>query len=254
MKMLNQSEYNLAGRKILITGAASGIGQALAEFLAKRGAKLGLLDLNAEALQSVTSRTGAVAVTVDLAQPAGIKPAIVELATALDGLDSVVNCAGISSRTMFEELGEAEWGRSLAINLTAPFLICQAALPWLRDSKFPSVVNIASGVGLRPTGKGTAAYAASKAGLLGLTRALAVELAPAIRVNAVCPGVTRTPMVDAALKQFSPEDRAAFLIQYPIERVAEPAEIVSVIAFLLSEASSFVTGATYAADGGRTLH
>jgi NAD(P)-dependent dehydrogenase (short-subunit alcohol dehydrogenase family) len=252
--MANQSEYHLAGRKILITGAASGIGKVLAEFLAERGAKLGLLDLNAEALQPVVAHTGAHAVTADLAHSAGIKPAIVQLATALDGLDSVVNCAGISSRTMFEELGEAEWGRSLAINLTAPFLICQAALPWLRNGKNPSVVNIASGVAMRPTGKGVSAYAASKAGLLGLTRALAIELAPAIRVNAVCPGVTRTPMVDEALKQFSPEDRAAFLIQYPLDRVAEPAEIVSVIAFLLSEASSFVTGATYTADGGRTLH
>jgi NAD(P)-dependent dehydrogenase (short-subunit alcohol dehydrogenase family) len=252
--MANQSEYNLAGRKILITGAASGIGKVLAEFLAERGAMLGLLDLNTEALKAVADQTGAHLVIADLAEPAGLKPAIVQLATALDGLDSVVNCAGISTRTLFEDLGEAEWGRSLAINLTAPFLICQAALPWLRQGKNPSVVNVASGVGLRPTGKGVLAYAASKAGLLGLTRALAVELAPTIRVNAVCPGVTRTPMVDAAFTQFSPEDRAALLSQYPIDRLAEPAEIASVIAFLLSEASSFVTGATYAADGGRTLH
>lgn len=252
--MENQSEYNLGGRNILITGAASGIGKMLAEFLAKRGAKLGLLDLNAEALKAVAYNTGAYSVTVDLAQSAGIKPAVVQLATALGDLDGLVNCAGIASRSSLEGTEQEEWERALAINLTAPFLICQAALPWLSKGKGASVVNMASGVGLRPTGRGNSSYAASKAGLLGLTRALAVELAPAIRVNAVCPGMTRTPMVDFALAEASPEDRAALVGQYPIGRPAEPIEIANVVAFLLSEASSFVTGATYAADGGRTLH
>ena len=97
-------------------------------------------------------------------------------------------------------------------------------------------------------------YAASKAGLLGLTRALAMELAPTVRVNALCPGVTRTPMVDFVLNQATDEQRDAFVSRYPLGRPAQPEEIARVIVFLLSDAASFVTGATYTADGGRTLH
>jgi NAD(P)-dependent dehydrogenase (short-subunit alcohol dehydrogenase family) len=252
--MDNVSEYKLSDRKLLVTGAASGIGRALADFLAERGAKLALIDRDEEALKRVAEQTGAHSVSLDLAQSAGIAPAVIRLATGLGGLDGVVNCAGIGRSASLDEASEEDWAQTIAINLTAPFLVSKAALPWLRAAPSPSIVNIASGVGLRPMGKGQAGYAASKAGLLGLTRALAVELAPLIRVNAVCPGLTRTPIVDSVLRDVSSADQAAFVSQYPVGRPAEPVEIANVIAFLLSEASSFVTGATYAVDGGRTLH
>ncbi|TAK98267.1 MAG: SDR family oxidoreductase [Rhodospirillaceae bacterium] len=248
------SEYHLTGRKILVTGAASGIGKALSIFLAERGTKLGLLDIDQAGLKAVSVQTSGYSVAVDLSRTNDATSAVVETATALGGLDGVVNCAGVPSGAPLAEMAEDDWAKTLAVNLTAPFVICKAALPWLSKATGASIVNISSGAALAPPGGGCCSYVASKAGLLGLTRALAVELAPAIRVNAVCPGVTRTPMVDLVLKKLSAEERAAFTSQYPLGRSAEPAEIVNVIAFLLSDASSFVTGATYTADGGRTLH
>jgi NAD(P)-dependent dehydrogenase (short-subunit alcohol dehydrogenase family) len=117
----------------------------------------------------------------------------------------------------------------------------------------PTIVNVSSGVGLMPQPK-TTPYAASKAGLLGFTRALAMELAPKVRVNAVCPGVTNTPMVADFIKPLPDGGIPPFVQQYALKRVADPGELAQVIAFLTASDSSFVTGATFAADGGRTFH
>ena len=240
-------------RRILVTGAASGIGATVSKLVTERGAKVALLDID-PSVETVAGDCNGEAVIADLAQPASIQSAVAKAAKALGGLDGIVNCAGIASGTALADLSLEDWSRATAINLTAPFIVCQAALPWLLQSSHASVVNIASGVGILPTVGAGCSYAATKAGLLGMTRALAVELATKVRVNAVCPGLTRTPMVDFVLTKASDEERAAFVKNYPMGRAADPSEISEVIAFLLSDAASFVTGATYAADGGRTLH
>ncbi len=244
---------SLGGRKIIVTGGASGIGKATAEILVANGAHVALLDV-AENLSRVAAEVGGIGFHVDLAEPSGIARVVQQVAEKLGGIDGVVNCAGVVGGAALPQLDLHTWSHALAVNLTAPFLVCQAAVPWLVESGKGAVVNVASGVGLQPTMGAGADYAASKAGLLGLTRALAMELAPTVRVNALCPGVTRTPMVDFVLNQATDEQRDAFVSRYPLGRPAQPEEIARVIVFLLSDAASFVTGATYTADGGRTLH
>jgi len=237
------------GRKVLVTGAGSGIGRAISTILADRGAHLALLD-RSDSVRATARDTGGTPFIVDLLQTGSIQRVVTCAAEALGGLDGVVNCAGVLSVASLADLEESDWQRTITINLTAPYLICRAALPWLKRSPDASIVNIASGVGIRPVHLTTPAYAASKAGLLGLTRTLAVNLAPAIRVNAVCPGLTDTPMVVPT----SEEDQQSLVALYPLGRAAAPLEIAEVAAFLLSRAASYVTGASYTADGGRTLY
>lgn len=245
----------LAGRRILVTGAASGIGAATARLFAAEGAALALLDVQAEALDGVAGDIGATAIVVDLLDGAAIAAGVARAATSLGGLDGVVNCAGISGSAPLADLDAGLWQRMMAINLTAPYLLCRAALPHLRAAAgIATIVNIASGQALLPNAPGVSAYAASKAGLVAFTKALASELAPAIRANAVAPGVVATPMTREILGQYANPDDAPFVRQYALQRVARPEEIAHAILFLSSAASSYVTGTVLPVDGGRTFH
>ena len=160
------------------------------------------------------------------------------------GIDGVVNAAGIVMRGRMLEVGMAEWRRVIDVNLTGIYIVVRCALPWLRTTG-ATVVNIASGQGLLPNSPGMTAYAASKGGVVTLTRALAAELAPDIRVNSVCPGMVDTPMTQGGPRDASP---------YALKRIADPLEIAHAILFLTSAESSFITGAALAVDGGRTFH
>lgn len=250
---MNQTRA-LAGRRVLLTGAASGIGRATAKLLRDEGAQLGLIDCNAEGLAAVAADTDSKIAVVDLYNEPAIGPAVTQLAEQLDGLDGVVNCAGVGAGVLLEKLDAATWGRVLAINLTAPYAICRAALPWLRAAKQATIVNIASAQALLPNTPGVSAYAASKGGLVTFTKALAAELAPSIRANVICPGVVETPMTEPLLKGHGSPDDAPFVKQYALKRVAQPGELAQAILFLTSAASSFITGATLAVDGGRSFH
>jgi NAD(P)-dependent dehydrogenase (short-subunit alcohol dehydrogenase family) len=239
------SEGRLRDRRVLITGAASGIGRRSAELFAAEGAALTLLDSNRTGLQEVARATRGVAVEADVTQEAAVAQAVERGAAAMGGIDGVVNAAGIVVSGSVLEVGVASWRHVLEVNLTGIYIIVRCCLPWLMKAPFATIVNIASGQGLVPNTPNMTAYAAAKGGVVNLTRALAAELAPAIRVNSVCPGMVDTPMT-AGL----PRD----VDRYALKRVAEPLEIAQAILFLTGAESSFVTGAALAVDGGRTFH
>lgn len=235
----------LAGRKILVTGAGSGIGKAVAELFAAEGARLVLLDMNAQALAATAEMTGGFAAPCDVTDEAAVLQAVAQGAQALGGIDGVVNCAGIQVRGTVLEVGLDSWRRSLEVNLTGPYLVTRCCLPWLLQSEAATIVNIGSGQSLLPNAPERTAYAASKGGVLNLTRALAAELAPRVRANTVCPGLVDTPMAQGVTANTG---------NYALRRMAQPVEIARAVLFLTSSESSYVTGAALAVDGGRSFH
>lgn len=251
-KPLQPVPHDLAGRKILVTGGASGIGRATAELMRKLGAGVAILDKDASTPE-VAQELDVTALVADVRDNASVKEAVAAAAKALGGLDGIVNAAGIALIARLDETDAETWADVLATNLTGPYYVCHAALPWLMQARHASIVSVSSGQGLTP-GARTSAYSASKGGLLTFMKSLAAELAPTIRVNCVCPGMVDTPMHAAMHLGEPPEAGKAALERYAMKRVAQPQEIAEAIIFLTSEASSFVTGVALAVDGGRTYH
>jgi NAD(P)-dependent dehydrogenase (short-subunit alcohol dehydrogenase family) len=244
----------LANRKILITGGASGIGRATAELFAREGAVIAVLDRDASQAEAVARGIDGHAFVADVADGRAIARVVQAAAQALGGLDGVVNAAGVFFNNGLMETSSEIWNQTIAVNLTGTFLCVQAAVPLLRQNERATIVNIASGVGLLPSGGGSTAYVASKGGVIAVTRTLAAELAPAIRVNAVCPGAVETPMTAGTLRDASGAVTPAIVARYALGRPASPDEIAAGILFLTSHESSFVTGVSLAVDGGRTFH
>jgi NAD(P)-dependent dehydrogenase (short-subunit alcohol dehydrogenase family) len=240
----------LLGRRILITGAASGIGAATARRFAGEGARLALLDRDADGLTRIADELAAFSAIVGLNDELAIREAVAAAAGALGGLDGIVNVAGIGGDGRLEALTLEHWNNVLAVNLTAPMLVAREALPHLMASGGGTIVNISSGQGLKPSAPGMAAYCASKGGLVTLSKALALELAPLIRVNVICPGVIDTPLLPAGMREAAQTPQSP----YALKRVAAASEIADAILFLTSAESSFITGIALAVDGGRTYH
>jgi NAD(P)-dependent dehydrogenase (short-subunit alcohol dehydrogenase family) len=238
----------LEHRKILITGGASGIGRAACELFAREGAAVAVLD------RDVARVAGAHAIAADVSDAASVSRAVREAAQALGGIDGLVNAAGVFINRGLMDTTPEVWNTTIAVNLTGTFLCVQAAVPFLRQAQRATIVNIASGVGLLPTGGGSTAYVASKGGVIAMTRTLAAELAPAIRVNAVCPGAVETPMTDGSLRDAAGAVVPAIVNRYALGRPAAPEEIAAGILFLTAHESSFVTGINLPIDGGRTYH
>lgn len=235
----------LRGRRIVVTGAGSGIGRCVAQLFAQEGAALVLLDRDATRLEETARATGGHGVAVDITDEEAVTRAVGQGASALGGLDGVVNAAGIMIKGAVADVPAAEWRRVVEVNLTGTYIVTRACLPWLTRGAGATVVNIASAQGLLPNAPGFTAYAASKGGVVNLTRALAAELAPGIRVNSVSPGMVDTPMADGYRANTG---------NYALKRLADPLEIARVILFLTSSEASYVTGAAVAADGGRSFH
>ena len=242
---MHDDSKRLRGRRILITGAASGIGRATAQLFAAQGAALALLDRDASALQQTAQQTGALACEADVTDEAAVASAVARGAAHMGGIDGVVNAAGVMLRGSVLEVSVAEWRRVLEINLTGGYTVVRCCLPWLQQAPGATIVNLGSGQALLPNAPDRTAYSASKGGVLNLTRALAAELAPAIRANTVCPGLVDTPMADGV---------RANVGNYALKRLAQPEEIARAILFLTSSESSYVTGAALAVDGGRSFH
>jgi NAD(P)-dependent dehydrogenase (short-subunit alcohol dehydrogenase family) len=241
----------LAGRRILVTGGASGIGKATVELFAREGARLALLDVNADATATVAGALGAQGYTVDVTDEGAVRDAVGAAADALGGLDGIANVAGMAIPAPLERTTLADWNRVIAVNLTGPFLVCREALPFLQKAQNATIVNVSSGSALLPVSLAIGSYVASKSGLIAFSKALAYELAPRIRVNAVCPGAVDTPILPDVLRDAANDPQRS---PYALKRVATPAEIAAAVLFLTSHESSYVTGATLAVDGGRTFH
>jgi NAD(P)-dependent dehydrogenase (short-subunit alcohol dehydrogenase family) len=241
----------LEGRRIVITGAGSGIGAAIARRFVEEGAAVAMLDRDASGLEDTARATSAASFVADVTDWGQVTNAIEAAAQTLGGIDGLINAAGVLHLARFEDTELAQWQRMLAVNLTGPWIVCRAALAHLRGASSATIVNIASGLALRPAAN-YSAYAASKSGLITLTRALAIELAPAVRVNAVCPGAVETAMTrDLYL---DPKRRSEAMANYALGRLATTSEVANAVLFLTSSESSFTTGVALAVDGGRTFH
>ena len=244
------------GSIALVTGAAGGIGRCISARLAAAGASLALVDLDGDGAERLLAELGAkgVAVAADLSAQGDVTAAVAEAEARLGPIDILVNNAGISGVGPPKPTVDTpleEWEKTLAINVTAPFLLCRAVLPGMVGRGRGRIVNIASMAGILCL-PGRVSYAASKAALISLTKTLAVECGGSgVRVNAVCPGWVDTPFIAARMAQ--PEMRAQAEAMVPVGRVATPDEIADVALFLLSPASRYMTGAAVAVDGGMSL-
>jgi meso-butanediol dehydrogenase/(S,S)-butanediol dehydrogenase/diacetyl reductase len=253
----------MAGRVALITGGGGGIGEATGRLFAEEGAAVALLDTDDDAVATAAAGIRAavpeariVALTGDVTREAEARRVIDEAAARLGGLHSLVNVAGVRVYAPLAEADAAEWERIIGVNVLGTAHCCKAALPRLRAAGSGTIVNVSSVYGVMGrTGMGQ--YDTTKAAVLGLTRALAVEEAPhGIRVNAVCPGGTITPyhVRRAAARGVSEAElRAQRAGDNLLGRWAEPREVAFPILFLASDESSFVTGATLMVDAGRSI-
>ncbi|RVT93245.1 SDR family oxidoreductase [Sphingomonas crocodyli] len=242
----------LAGRRIIVTGAASGMGRAIARLFAAEGAKLALMDIAPEPLAVIAAETGAEHLAGDVADLAYLDDCVSTFAKALGGLDGLVNAAGILRTAPIEETSPEMWDRIQAVNLFGPAQLCRIALPHLRASGKAAIVNIASLGGIRPN-LTMSAYAASKGGLIAFTKVLAAEAAPDVRANALCPGFIASPMTDALYVE-DPSRRDVTLARLAMNRAGTVEEIAQSALFLVSHESSFTTGAVLTSDGGSSWH
>jgi NAD(P)-dependent dehydrogenase (short-subunit alcohol dehydrogenase family) len=245
------------GKVALVTGGASGIGRATAFSFARQGAKLIIADMNAEGGQQtvhmITENGGeATFVQVDVSKAIEVEAMISKAVETYGRLDCAHNNAGIGSRPRapLHECTEETWDRVLAINLKSVWLCMKYEIIQMLKQGSGTIVNTASIMGLVGSWSGTAAYNASKHGVVGLTKTAALEYATAgIRVNAICPGYIQTPLIEEALTS-NPALEAQIVARHPVGRMGKPEEIAEAVVWLCSDAASFVTGHTMTADGG----
>jgi NAD(P)-dependent dehydrogenase (short-subunit alcohol dehydrogenase family) len=246
--------FDIAGRAVLLAGAAGGLGRELAEAFAERGARLLLADVDDAGVSALRRRlpgAGHAAVALDITDEASCAAAI-EAAQALGGLDALVNAVGIFRTAPAIELALDTFEATQRLNVTGAFLIARAAArAWLAAGRGGRIVTLAS-VSSRVANPGYAAYAASKAALAQLTRILALEWAAhGIAVNAVAPAMTPTPLTEEYLRKTANLDYA--LSRIPMGRFGAPRDIVGAVLLLIAPAGAFITGQTIYVDGGRTL-
>lgn len=246
-----------AGKKVLVTGAASGIGLAAARRFADEGADLALFDVNpavrdvAEGIAGQSARR-VTAFVGDLRSRDDVESAVAQAVADHGVLDVLANVAAIFPIRRFEDFDDAAIADIFDVNVHGPMRMCRAAIPHLPREGRGVIVNIASGSAFLPI-EGLTAYGASKAAVVAFSRSLALELAPHIRVNVVSPGTTASPPVKQTMEARGPEAFAEFLKHIPMGRLAEPEDIAEAILFVASDRASHITGTTLPVNGGSLM-
>ena len=247
------SNGEFSGRAAIVTGGGRGIGRKVAALLASRGAQVLIADINGpsaeEAAGSVRATGGtAIPVQADVVQRSAVQRMVGAAVEGFGGVDILVNNAGYLRPTPVTDIPEDEWDRVIDVNLKGTFLCSQAVLPAMRSAGYGRIVNLSSTAGKNVSTVGGAHYTAAKAGVLGLTRHLASEVArDGITVNAVCPGLIDTEMVRSTITE---ERVRAYAHGFPIPRLGTPEEVAELIAFLASDRAAYITGAAFDITGG----
>lgn len=247
----------LKGRIVAITGAAQGIGASTAREFAQQGTNVALIDIDEAAAQKVAdsiiaSGVRAIVVRTDVTDEKSVKDAMVQVAAAFGGLDILVNSAGgYGKLTGVEELPVDDWDKTVALNLRGTFLTCKCAIPYLKQSKAGRIINVSSISGRTLFGSTSPAYAASKAGVIQLTRFLAIELGPCgITSNSIAPITTLTPRVKALRTEANIEQIAS---QIPLRRLPDPEDHANAMVFLASDSAAYLNGVSLDINGGRIM-
>ena len=249
MEKIMQKTGRLAGKTALITAAGQGIGRATAELFAAEGAEVWATDINAGILVGLT---GCRTRRLDVCDPDDIQAAVAEIGA----VDILFNCAGMVAGGTILDCTEEDWARSFDLNVTAQFRLIRAFLPGMLARKGGSIINMSSVASSIKGVPNRFAYGASKAAVLGLTRAVAADyVGSGIRCNAICPGTVDTPSLHDRLRATGDYDAAwsAFTARQPMGRLGNPAEIAALALYLASDESSFTSGQAHIIDGGWTI-
>lgn len=251
---------SLEGRTALVTGGGRGIGRAVAERLAREGARVAVAGRTAAELDEVAAAVGGVALRLDVADRAAIAAALPEIRDRVGHVDILVNNAGIAESAPFEATADEVWDRMLAVNVTAAFSLCRALVPPMIERGFGRVVNVASNAGL--TGYAySSAYCASKHAMVGMSRAIALEIARTpVTINCVCPGWVETRMAEQAVARIEAKTGRshadalrALTSMSPQRRMVQPEEVAAVVAMLCSDEARSVHGQAIPIDGGQVM-
>lgn len=241
---------DFSGKVAIVTGGGQGMGRAVAQRLAEGGASVVVNDKNADAARKVADTLGdrALPAPGDVTFKADVDGVVRAATEAFGAVDILVNNAGILFSTPLADMEEDEWDLVIDVNMKGTYLFSRAVLPYMKEAGWGRIVNFASTAGKAVSTLGGPHYTAAKAGILGLTRATAKEFAPyGITVNAVCPGLVNTEMVQ---QNVTSERLTAYLESFPISRICEPWEVAELVAFLASDRAAYITGASLDINGG----
>lgn len=244
-----------SGRRVLVTGGGSGIGEATARALARAGARVAVADVDAPSARRVANGIDGLAVPLDVTDEEAVAEGVGHAIDEFGGLDGLFNNAGEGLLSPFLQTAPEQWRRVMDVSLTGVYSVTRHCLPALleaaREGHHASIVNMASTSAGRPVA-GEGPYAAAKAGVVALTASLAHEFGPGVRVNSVSPGMIETRLTERMFTRF-PAEVDEFIRATPLRRLGSPQEVADVVLFLLSQASRFITGQNFVVDGGLTL-